>query len=206
MFRSRPFLILLAIVAGIYAVRWERSEAVGKYSRPIAQLLDDRSNPTELGFGGRRARLCKIMAILTEAKVNDHFTAETIVIRAAEDLDMSEEIAQLLADSLDENLITAQANGLLEGDSLAALKLGELPTITKGPFSGETIDFEFAIPIDQAPMLETHFANLILQPTFITRRSGVPYTKESQRKAEYFYRANLISQTGYMQLAANGRK
>ena len=198
----RQLLILsLLLVGALYLVKWERGNKVAQFSDPIAVLLDDYQNPGERGFSGRRARFCKILTILDDAR-DDHLLPHLVVIQAASDLGLDEEDGRLLADSIVENLAIADRSGLLEGENFGLMTNGELPKISAGAFAGDEIEFDFIVNVNHAPELETHFANMMLRPAFMTTDFGAPVTEDSYEKAGHFYRANLISQSSYLRLGA----
>lgn len=197
----RWFLITALIVGGLYFVQGKRKQAVGEFSNPIAALLDDRLHPAANDFEGRRTRFVKVLATLEDARKNN-ILPEEVMAQAYEKLPINEEIGRLLTQTAVENLETARRMGLLDSENLARLREGVLPRIATGAFAGDEVDFEYAIPIEIAPELETQFANLELRPDFLSREMGSPVNPASLAKADGFYRANLISQGSYLRVGA----
>ena len=138
---------------------------------------------------------------LEEAR-KKHILPEQVLEQAYEDLNMTEEFAALLTEAASNNLDIARRMGLLDDKNLEVLRQGELPKIATGAFAGDEVDFEYVIPIEQAPELAKHFANLKLRPAFYDNQMGAPITKESMDKADGFYKANLITQSSYMAVGA----
>ncbi len=194
-------MVSMAVIGLLFGVRWERNVRIDRHATEIAKQLDDRSNPLALNFAGRRARLCRVMATVHEAR-EEGLLPEVVIGRAAERIRMGEAEAEVLVSSLEENFRIAERNGLLDDGSLELLAAGELPKISTGPYAGGEIDFEYVVPVEHAPELESHFANLALRPVYLTKEFGVPFDEHSYSLAGSFYRAKVLSHASYSRVGS----
>lgn len=196
---NRFVILTLLVVGGLYGIRWERTNASEIYVNNLARLLDDNFHPVDSDFDGRRSRMCEMLVQLDDA--HDAGLIQVNVIRdAAERLQMNEFEAKILSESLVEAYRTATSMGLLSDTSREDMELGILPDITAGPYAGGEVDFEYVVPVAQAPELEGLFANMALRPTVLTERFGVPVDAKSYARASHFYNAQVISQSSYLRV------
>ncbi len=198
---KRLIIFCLFLMAGLYVVRWERSNTAEVYVREMVRLLDDRSHPGNCDFEGRRARLCQMVALLQDASEQGLDQGE-IARGAANRLGRSESDAEVLADSLQQNTRSAVVMGLLDDENRSDMETGLLPRISRGPYAGGELDVEYIVPVEHAPELDSHFANMTLRPLLLTQELGTPVDGDSYEKAGRFYKAALISQSSYVRVGA----
>ncbi len=200
-FTKKLFIFSLLLIGGLSVVKWEREQTAGKHIKKITQLLDDHMHPEDGDFSGRRSRLCQMVAVLQDASEQGLSTRQ-ITHAAASKLGMDKAYADILADSLEQNVRVALSLGLLDGKRRAELADGVMPQISKGPYVGSDVDAEYIVPLEQAPELAAYFANFILRPVQLTQTLGVPVDARSYQKANRLYRADIISRDSFVRVSS----
>lgn len=121
---------------------------------------------------------------------------------AAEEIGMTNEYIEVLAESLAQNTRTAMNLGILDEEGRSALSAGLLPEISKGPYVGGDVDVEYVVPVEHAPELEAYFANMTLRPVLLTQELGSPVDRSTYEKAGHFYQASMISHGSYVRVGS----
>ncbi len=92
---------------------------------------------------------------------------------------------ELVKDTLLRNLVISERLGLLTPENLAAMKRGNSPMVTQGPYAGEIAEVDHILPVAKFPEHAKQFWNLELMPKTLNRKKG---DKVGQRQLDLLRR------------------
>lgn len=177
-----------AFVALLGAVLWQVSPL------PALLAVSSLSDPAKLATLGKRGanpRLNKVVFWLNEAQER-HLPPAT-AIRLAQVLNgTSAPRAPLVADSLLRNLQIAGELGLWTPENRERLRRGQGGIVTRGPYSGETVEVDHIVPVSLAPEVGNELANLELLPRTLNRKKLDHVGPRQLALAERFAAAGLL--------------
>ena len=79
---------------------------------------------------------------------------------------------EMVKEALLRNLVIATRLGLLTPTNLEALRRGNSPVVTLGPYGGEIAEVDHILPVAKYPQFAKDFWNLELMPRMLNRRKG----------------------------------
>lgn len=91
------------------------------------------------------------------------------------------------------NLDIAEKLGCLTPENLAAIRSGQSPTVTRGPYAGEPAEVDHIVPIALAPELGNEIANLELLPHTLNRCKGAKVGARQKDCARKFAAVGVLS-------------
>jgi hypothetical protein len=130
--------------------------------------LSDVAKLATLGERGANSRLNKIVYWMAEAR--DKGVSGETTVRLAQQLNGSAEPrASLVRASLVRNLKIADELGLLTAENRERLRHGRAAVVTRGPYTGSSVEIDHIVPISLAPEIGNELANLEMLPQPLNR-------------------------------------
>lgn len=198
-FRRRRFRrwsagALLALVIGAATWWFSPLEAV-----LAIRSLSDPAKLATLGKRGANPRVNKLVYWLEMARQKG-LGPERAVTFAQLLNGVTGEPARLRREALVRNLTIADRLGLLTPDNLARLRRGNAPTVTRGPYAGETTEVDHIVPVSLAPEIGNELANLELLPKTVNRRKSNRVGERQWSLAEELHRAGLLGEESWQRV------
>lgn len=161
---------------------------------PAIVALSTLSDPAKLdtlGERGANSRLNKIVYWMDDARQHG-VSAETAVGWAQTFNGTGEPRASLVKASLLRNLQIADQLGLFAQDNPDRLKRGSAGVITRGPYTGETVEIDHIVPYSVAPEVGNELANLEMLPKPLNRQKSDHIGERQVAHAEILFKAGLL--------------
>jgi hypothetical protein len=188
--RRKPALATAIITLIAFAV-WQFTPLQAVVA--LANLTDPAKLAT-LGERGANARLNKIVFWLDVARLRG-MSAETAVGWAQTFNGTKEPRAALVNNQLVRNLKIADELGLLTADNRERLKHGNAAIITRGPYTGETVEIDHIVPFSLAPEVGNELANLEMLPKTLNRKNPTVLASDNSRRPRSFLRLNCCTKS-----------
>lgn len=188
--RAIAWTLVTCLLLGAFL--WVRSSS----NRPVlavAALIDPEKLSTLRSKRAANPRLLKCVYWLHVARARGR-APETIIAEAQAAAHSTGAHAELVKQSLLRNLDIAEKLGCLTPENIERLRRGSSPTITRGPYAGETAEVDHIVPVSVVPELDKEIANLELMPATLNRRKGA---RMGERQLDYLRRfaaAGVLSQ------------
>lgn len=99
-------------------------------------------------------------------------------------------------DALVRNRVILERLGCLDGAGMVALRKGNSPTVTKGPYAGDTVDVDHIIPRAVAPELDDRIFDLEFMPSKLNMKKGASIGVRQKQLAQKWNKAGLLSAAG----------
>lgn len=179
--RKKPTIATAILAAIVFAV-----QAIVA----LANLADPAKLAT-LGERGANSHLNKIVFWLDTARQRGA-SAETTVNWAQTINGTDEPRASLVKNQLVRNLKIAEELGLLTADNRDRLKRGNAAIVTRGPYSGETVEIDHIVPFSLAPEVSNELANLEMLPKSLNRQKSNRVGERQLAHAEILFEAGLL--------------
>ena len=183
----RPTLVT-AVFALIALAVWQFTPL-----QPVVALTS-LTNPAKLrtlGERGANSRLNKIIFWLDAARQRG-MESETALGWAQTFNWTREPRRSLVKEQLTRNLKIADQLGLLTADNRNKLKRGQAAIITRGPYSGESVEVDHIVPFSLAPEIGNELANLEMLPKSLNRRKSNHVGERQLAHAEKLFAAGLL--------------
>jgi hypothetical protein len=81
---------------------------------------------------------------------------------------------------------------------MEALRKGNSPKVTKGPYAGDTVDADHIIPRAVAPELDEKLFDLELMPSKLNMAKGAKIGVRQKQLAEKWRKLGLLSEAGFL--------
>lgn len=179
-------LSLAAVLLGGLALRSSALQAVW-----TLRTLSDPSKLKTLGERGANSRLNKIVYWLDRA--NRGGLAPERAIGLAQALNFTREPrASMVKTSLLRNFKIAEQLGLLTEENLERLRHGRAAVVTRGPYTGSSVEIDHVVPLSLAPEVGNELANLEMLPKPLNRGKSNRVGARQLAHAEALSRAGLL--------------
>jgi 5-methylcytosine-specific restriction endonuclease McrA len=185
----KKFKFASAILAVIGFAVWQFTPLQAIFA--ISNLSDPAKLAT-LGERGANSRLNKIVFWLDVAR-NRGMGAETAISWAQTINGTGEPRASLVKAELARNLQIADELGLLTAENRDRLKRGNAAIVTRGPYTGETVEIDHIVPISLAPEVGNELANLEMLPKTLNRKKSNQVGERQLSYAEKLCTAGMVS-------------
>lgn len=156
--------------------------------------LSDPAKLSTLGERGANSRLNKIVFWLDAAR-HHGLSADTAIHWSQVLNGTREPRASLVRTSLLHNLKIADGLGLLTAENRERLKRGNAGIITRGSYTGETVEIDHIVPFSLAPEVGNELANLEMLPRIENRQKSARVGERQLAHAELLFKAGLLDQT-----------
>lgn len=161
------------------------------------QAVASQSDPAKLAtLGSRQAnpRLKRIMFYLAAARDLGADPGQVIDQAQQANGSFGTPRAPLVKASLLRNLKICDGLGLLTPENRAALRRGNAPTVTRGPYTGQKAEVDHIVPRAQALETDNELANLEMLPAALNRAKSDKVGERQLALAKKFREAGLISE------------
>ena len=154
----------------------------------------DPAKLATLGTRGANPRLKRIMYYLAQARQGGADPSE--VIHDAQRMNRSAGTprAALVKAGVLRNLKICDGLGLLTPENMAALRRGNMPTVTRGPYIGQGAEVDHIVPLAIAPEIGNELANLEMLPGTLNRAKSTKVGERQLALAKKFRDAGMISE------------
>lgn len=197
--RAIASIAILCVLFG--ALFWLRPDAS---VAALTALIDPEKLATLQTKRAANPRVLKCVYWLHDAKQRGR-KPEDIIAQAQAAMHSTGARAELVKASLLRNLDIAEKLGCLTPENFEKLRRGGSPTITRGPYAGQTAEVDHIVPVALAPELDKELANLELLPSKLNRQKGA---KVGARQFDYLKRyvaAGIISEQVAERVRRNAR-
>ncbi len=172
------------------------------------QAIAAQSDPAKLATLGERGanpRLKRIMYYLAVARAGGADPGNVIDEAQRQNGSAGTPRAALVKASLLRNLKICDGLGLLTPENLAGLRRGAAPTVTRGPYVGQTAEVDHIVPLAQARGIGNELANLEMLPASLNRAKSDKVGERQLALAGRFHDAGLLSDAEMAQVQTRFR-
>ena len=172
------------------------------------QAIAAQSDPAKLATLGERGanpRLKRIMYYLALARAGGADPGNVIDEAQRQNGSLDTPRAALVKTGLLRNLKICDGLGLLTPENLAGLRRGAAPTVTRGPYAGQTAEVDHIVPLAQARGIGNELANLEMLPASLNRAKSDKVGERQLALAGRFHGAGLLSDAELAQVQTRFR-
>lgn len=193
----RRLLFILLIALAVHARAGEPDPAL---------VLSSLVNPGKIdALSGERAANPRLRKIVywVEVSRRSGTDPEAVVLAAQKKAGYAGTArADADRDSILRNRTILERLGCLDENGMAALRAGKAPVVTRGPYSGDTVDVDHIIPRAVAPELDDRVYDLEFMPSKLNREKSAKIGVRQRQLAQKWNQAGLLSDVGFRAVLA----